>query len=428
MLKKAKRFVAIAMIACCMSTLFQSVEAGAVRKTAINTGKAEYLGFGRLYPFRASDGTGSLYCFTTSAKNSYYQIKALVSAGQAFGILLYDESGYPVTEQIMLENQEYRRFVLEPEKQYFLQISGSADAAGEVLVSEIADDYADEWSEAQEILLKKEFLVTTECQGDSDYVKVVTSDSDVTYTLHMEPVSGGTGTYEVLDESGQSIENASGITDPEEKLVAGLLLEPQKTYYLKFSSKEMYCQMLVSIQETVNTYKLTYHLDGGKNHKENPGTYVATDTVALKSPSKKGYLFEGWFADAEYKEAIESVKGSGKRDYDLYAKWKKPEPATVTVTSYVSKTAGKAVLKFQEVSEAEGYQIRITRISKKKKYVSYETVKRTTVHFSNWKQGQKYNVNVRAYVIDSCGNRIYGAYSKTEGITVKKKAAKKAKK
>ena len=91
----------------------------------------------------------------------------------------------------------------------------------------------------------------------------------------------------------------------------------------------------------------------------------------------------------------------------------------------MSKSAGKATLIFHAVPEVEGYQIRITRIGKKKNYVSYETVKRTTVNFSNWKKGQKYYVNVRAYVLDSCGNRVYGTYSKTEGITVKKSKKKK---
>lgn len=35
----------------------------------IDTSKASNLGFGRLYPFLAADGTGELYYFTTSSKS-----------------------------------------------------------------------------------------------------------------------------------------------------------------------------------------------------------------------------------------------------------------------------------------------------------------------------------------------------------------------
>lgn len=34
---------------------------------------------------------------------------------------------------------------------------------------------------------------------------------------------------------------------------------------------------------------------------------------------------------------------------------------------------------------------------------------------------------MRTYAIDSCGNRVYSAYSKTRSVTVKKKVVKKKK-
>lgn len=63
-----------------------------------------------------------------------------------------------------------------------------------------------------------------------------------------------------------------------------------------------------------------------------------------------------------------------------------------------------------------------------KKNTTTKLVKKTAVVFKDWTQGEKYSVAVRAYEIDSCGNRVYGAYSKTEKVTVKKKVIKKTKK
>lgn len=447
MLNKVKRITALLAVAGCVSTLFQGIDSNAAAKSilvvennekvekkhigkvskAVDTTKAEYLGLGRLYPFVAADGTGELYYFTTSANRAYYQIKALVTEGAGFYVEIYDESGNNVVAGTELYNMEYQCFALAPEAKYFIKISGSNEAVGEIIVSEVADDHSGETDGAQEISFNKEYVVTTDCSGDLDLLKFTTSAQDVTYTLSIDSTAGVAGEYELLNEAGEKVKGFGGVTDIKNKLTVTLSLEPEKTYYLKFSSAEAYCQLLASISERINTYKLTYYLDGGTNNKENPSTYVATDTVALKNPTKKGYLFEGWFVTSDFSKAIYNIGGFGKRDYVLYAKWRKIEPETVTVTTFASKSVGKASLEFNAVSEFDGYQIRITRIGKKKNYVTYQTTKSTAVNFKNWKQGQKYYINVRAYIIDSCGNRIYGAYSKTEGITVKKKVVKKSK-
>lgn len=71
-----------------------------------------------------------------------------------------------------------------------------------------------------------------------------------------------------------------------------------------------------------NTYKITYVLNGGKNHKDNPSQYtVSTKTITLKSPTRKGYTFKGWYTDAKFKTKVTEIKKGSTGAKTLYAKW-----------------------------------------------------------------------------------------------------------
>jgi uncharacterized repeat protein (TIGR02543 family) len=71
------------------------------------------------------------------------------------------------------------------------------------------------------------------------------------------------------------------------------------------------------------TYRISYALDGGVNHADNPATYTVEDAVALKSPdNKKGYTFEQW------KEGGSIAKGS-VGDTTFTAVWK---PVAYSIT------------------------------------------------------------------------------------------------
>lgn len=391
----------------------------------LDINKASYLGFGRLYPFSAAD-TG-LYYFTTTEKKSYYQVKALLNAGTSCHIEIYDELGSSLVSQADLAEQGFERFVLEPSAAYILKISGEGDTAGEIVVSEIADDYSDTMEEAVSAVFNKEYSVTTECSTDVDYLKFTTDDKDASYTLNIDPASGSAGEFELLDEAGNLFLEYSGTTNQDTKLETKLLLEHNKTYYLKIASAEMGRQVLVSIKQAVNQYKITYHLNGGTNHKDNKTSYTATQNLSLKNPTRKGYVFEGWYTTSNYSKKITAIKGSAKSNYNLYAKWKKVTVGTVSLKSFNSTSPGKAKLVFGTISGAKGYQISLSWTVNKTKKVKSQIVTKTTMAYTGLAQGEKYSVQVRAYAIDSCGNRVYGAYSKTKSVTIKKKKVKKKK-
>ncbi len=72
-------------------------------------------------------------------------------------------------------------------------------------------------------------------------------------------------------------------------------------------------------------YKITYELNGGENNKDNKEVYTIEDNeIILKAPTKRGYVFNGWYYDNNFNDAVTSSKinVSGlKEDINLYAKW-----------------------------------------------------------------------------------------------------------
>jgi uncharacterized repeat protein (TIGR02543 family) len=82
--------------------------------------------------------------------------------------------------------------------------------------------------------------------------------------------------------------------------------------------------------ETIS-YTIKYVLNGGENSEDNPDTFKATDaTFKLKSPTKKGYKFSGWYTDKEFtSDKVTKIKKGTIGKVTLYAKW---TPITYSVT------------------------------------------------------------------------------------------------
>lgn len=72
------------------------------------------------------------------------------------------------------------------------------------------------------------------------------------------------------------------------------------------------------------SYKITYHLNGGKNNSKNPDSYTyTTATIKLKNPTRKGYTFVGWYSDKKCTKKVTQIKKGSTGKVTLYAKWKK---------------------------------------------------------------------------------------------------------
>ena len=69
-------------------------------------------------------------------------------------------------------------------------------------------------------------------------------------------------------------------------------------------------------------YKIQYSLGKGANSRSNPVGYtVASRTIVLKNPVRKGYTFKGGYSDPKYKKKVTKIAAGSTGSRKLYARW-----------------------------------------------------------------------------------------------------------
>lgn len=82
----------------------------------------------------------------------------------------------------------------------------------------------------------------------------------------------------------------------------------------------------VTARFEVITYNITYITGDNCSNDNNPKTYTVEDTIILEEPVKKGYTFEGWYAEAEYVNKVTTIESGNTGDITVYAKFVKVNP------------------------------------------------------------------------------------------------------
>ena len=79
----------------------------------------------------------------------------------------------------------------------------------------------------------------------------------------------------------------------------------------------------VLIDATVKVeYTIEWHLNGGVQNKANPDTYTAEDGLTLAAPARPGYVFNGWYANADLSgEKVTSIPKGATQKKEFYARW-----------------------------------------------------------------------------------------------------------
>lgn len=70
-----------------------------------------------------------------------------------------------------------------------------------------------------------------------------------------------------------------------------------------------------------SSYHVTYHLDGGNNHKDNLESYEPGKTLVLKEAEKLGYRFMGWYLEDSFLTKVTQIDADAIGDKNLYAKF-----------------------------------------------------------------------------------------------------------
>lgn len=166
-------------------------------------------------------------------------------------------------------------------------------------------------------------------------------------------------------------------------------------------------------------YKITYKLNKGTNHKNNPASYYS-QKITLKKPTRKGYTFSGWYTDKKFKKKITVIAKTSKKDLTLYAKWKKVTVKTPTIKKVTNSAKKKMKVTIKKVTGAKGYRILYATDKKFKKGKKTVFTKTTSKTITKLKKGKTYYVKVCAYKLDSKGSKVYGKYSKVKKVKIKK--------
>lgn len=161
-------------------------------------------------------------------------------------------------------------------------------------------------------------------------------------------------------------------------------------------------------------YTITYKLNGGKNNRNNPSTYYGKK-IALKNPTRKGYIFSGWYSDSKFKKKVTSFSSGNKT---VYAKWLKVSVAKAKTPTLTNVSGRKLKIAYSATSGAKGYQIQYATNSK---FTSAKTITTTKRNYTSraLTKNKTYYVRVRAYKLDSTNSKVYGSWStfKTKKIT-----------
>lgn len=166
-------------------------------------------------------------------------------------------------------------------------------------------------------------------------------------------------------------------------------------------------------------YKINYHLNKGTNSRRNPVCHYKTK-AALKAPSRKGYAFKGWYTDKKFKKKITSIPASSRKSVHVYAKWEKIRIGKLSVSKVQSKKAGSMTVIWKKVKDVDGYQVVYGNNTKMTKGKMVLETKRTGKTLKKLKKGRTYYVKVRGFKKDSAGKKVYGSYSKTCKVKIRK--------
>lgn len=95
-------------------------------------------------------------------------------------------------------------------------------------------------------------------------------------------------------------------------------------------------------------------------------------------------------------------------------------PAKVSITSGKNSKKKSFVVKWKKVKDVKGYEVSYALNKKFTKSKKSKTTSKLTLTVKKLKKGKTYYVRVRAYNKGSDGSKVYGKWSATKKVKIKK--------
>ncbi len=167
-------------------------------------------------------------------------------------------------------------------------------------------------------------------------------------------------------------------------------------------------------------YVINFHANGGTNLSGSKVTIEAGGQLGeLPEAERRNYIFKGWYTDYEDGEKV-SFGTVPRNSMTLYAHWSKvSKPAKSAVSSLKSKKSKQLKVSCKKVSGAAGYEVAYSTKKDFSSSVKKKAGESASKTIKNLKKGKKYYVKVRAYKLDSTGQKVYGTYSAKKSVKVK---------
>jgi uncharacterized repeat protein (TIGR02543 family) len=150
-------------------------------------------------------------------------------------------------------------------------------------------------------------------------------------------------------------------------------------------------------------HNIKYKLSGGINNKKNPALVKHNTVIKLYNPTRKGYIFKGWYIGDK---KVTSIKITNNKT--VTAKWTKIKLSKAKVTS-TKRNKNNIKINIKKSKGVSGYQIQVSTSKSFKNAKNYTTTSPYKTIKIN--KNKTYYIRVRYYKIDSTNKRVYGKWS-----------------
>lgn len=174
-----------------------------------------------------------------------------------------------------------------------------------------------------------------------------------------------------------------------------------------------------AVETGASPCEISYLLGGGINAAGNPTELTGDERVALKKPTRAGYLFSGWYRGDAKVTKVGRADADGDNRITLTARWRRVTVAKPAKPTLSGAKAGRLTVKLKKVSGAQGYQI---QYSTQKTFPKASAKTKNTAGIKltlKAKSGRTWYVRARAWKLDSAGKKVYGDWSNRAKVKVK---------